>query len=50
MALLKELIDKNTMVFFTSDNGSARGRRMFDSCGPCAIRSPLCTRAAYVVP
>lgn len=36
MALLKELdLDKNTMVFFTSDNGSARGwEGMFDSCGP----------------
>ncbi len=36
MALLKELgLDRKTIVFFTSDNGSAKGwEGMFDSCGP----------------
>lgn len=36
MSLLKELdLDEKTFVFFTSDNGSAKGwEGVFDSCGP----------------
>lgn len=36
MSLLKELdLDERTIVFFTSDNGSAKGwEGLFDSCGP----------------
>ena len=56
MTLLKELdLDKKTIVFFTSDNGSAMGwEGMFDSCGPLrekkgsvyegGIRVPMITR------
>lgn len=40
MDLLKELdLERNTIVFFTSDNGSAKGwEGIFDSCGPLRDR------------
>lgn len=62
MALLKELdLDRKTIVFFTSDNGSAKGwEGMFDSCGPLrdkkfslyegGIRCPMIVRWPDKVP
>ncbi|HOX40551.1 MAG TPA: arylsulfatase [Candidatus Brocadiia bacterium] len=62
MALLKDLnLDRNTIVFFTSDNGSARGwEGMFDSCGPLrdkkfslyegGIRCPMIARWPGKIP
>jgi arylsulfatase A-like enzyme len=56
LTLLRELnIDKKTIVFFCSDNGSARGwEGLFDSCGPLrekkgsiyegGIRTPMIVR------
>jgi arylsulfatase A-like enzyme len=55
LALLKECgIDENTIVFFTSDNGAAQQRDLFDSCGPLrgikrdlyegGIRTPMVVR------
>ena len=62
MALLQELdLDRKTIVFFTSDNGSAKGwEGMFDSCGPLrdkkfslyegGIRCPMIVRWPDKVP
>ncbi len=62
MALLKELrLDRKTIVFFTSDNGSAkRWEGIFDSCGPLrdkkfslyegGIRCPMIVRWPDKVP
>jgi len=62
LALLKELgIDDDTIVFFCSDNGSARGwAGVFDSCGPLrekkgslyegGIRTPMIVRWPGRVP
>ncbi|MCC6695441.1 MAG: arylsulfatase [Candidatus Hydrogenedentes bacterium] len=62
LALLKELdLERNTIVFFTSDNGSAKGwEGMFDSCGPLrdkkfslyegGIRCPMIVRWPGKVP
>lgn len=62
MALLKELnLDQKTIVFFTSDNGSAkRWDGIFDSCGPLrdkkfslyegGIRCPMIVRWSGKVP
>lgn len=62
MALLDELeLDRKTVVFFASDNGSARGwEGMFDSCGPLrdkkfslyegGIRCPMIVRWPERVP
>ncbi len=62
MALLKELdLDRKTIVFFTSDNGSAKGwEGIFDSCGPLrdkkfslyegGIRCPMIVRWPDKVP
>jgi arylsulfatase A-like enzyme len=62
MALLKELgLEQKTIVFFTSDNGSAkRWEGMFDSCGPLrdkkfslyegGIRCPMIVRWPDKVP
>jgi arylsulfatase A-like enzyme len=62
MNLLKELdLDRKTIVFFASDNGSAKGwEGVFDSCGPLrdkkfslyegGIRSPMIVRWPGKVP
>lgn len=62
MALLSEFdLDRKTIVFFTSDNGSARGwEGIFDSCGPLrdkkfslyegGIRCPMVVRWPGKVP
>ncbi len=62
MDLLKELdLERNTIVFFTSDNGSAKGwDGMFDSCGPLrdkkftlyegGIRCPMIVRWPDKIP
>ncbi|HRI87183.1 MAG TPA: arylsulfatase [Candidatus Hydrogenedentes bacterium] len=62
MSLLKELnLDRKTIVFFTSDNGSAKGwEGTFDSCGPLrdkkfslyegGIRCPMIVRWPDRVP
>lgn len=62
MALLEELdLDRKTIVFFTSDNGSAKGwEGLFDSSGPLrdkkfslyegGIRCPMIVRCPGTVP
>lgn len=62
MDLLKELdLERNTIVFFTSDNGSAKGwDGIFDSCGPLrdkkftlyegGIRCPMIVRWPDKIP
>jgi arylsulfatase A-like enzyme len=52
MALLKELdLDKKTVFFFTSDNGSAKGwEGVFDSCGPLRAKKSSLYEGGLRVP
>jgi arylsulfatase A-like enzyme len=52
LALLKELdLEKNTIVFFTSDNGAPnRWEGMFDSCGPLRAKKSSVYEGGLRVP